>query len=726
MVSKTEKIDFDQFLKNNHMVYNFKPDINNRRTVNFLGNFIANDNKYGDVLIPFADKRAMVIGLGTVGTALVDDLLQFGVSKFVLIDNDCMEESNISHQRNFSSYDVGKKKIEVISDRICSVVEKSDVQSLSVFVEDIKDLEFLFNEKNIDVVFWCFDNYKTNLLEDMYDYSKTKNIPVYLSGYFTGGAVRAMRLTQEVIRDSIQFEKEHKFIISENSGIGVLGDLSAALMIRLWIQSIYLELDLGVSKLEYDLMHPQKTISSSQLNISSQLERYSDACNNEKAYLNKNVIFPYILMMYTRYIIGESGFFSELEKIDLDMGFGFLDEEDRKENEYLCILEGLKVNYDTKEISVLDFAKLALKDTNVPRDKFDEVNKKIISIAPIAVEALKQKKKKYFGLYERMWGSKRDLKYILQDLAKDIGRKLYDNKLDYMEYKPYDKESYDKSVEDELKIIGRIDDSNKYTDFMGFIDYAQEHNFLHIVEDGDNSVNIFNPRYAMSDIVVGRGESWQNVFSIAHEIGHGFYDSLLPKNEQEMDVLLSEVLSTLTEYQIMKILIKQFSMDAVIETIKYKIQSVFIGMFSLDLYEENVLRLNELNLDNIKQTRRTLVHSFMPTDFEIKNERYSENNIFLNTELIFQKREVYLYPEAYLFAFDLGYRIERDNLVQKHLIDYIKKANKMHRINIYDFYDKEFGVDINYEAYNQMKEKVLVFIDDNLSGGKDGKSFKAQ
>lgn len=57
--------------------------------------------------------------------------------------------------------------------------------------------------------------------------------------------------------------------------------------------------------------------------------------------------------------------------------------------------------------------------------------------------------------------------------------------------------------------------------------YSEAMVFLNIKNGGNNSACIRNPRYGTSDIIVSKNHNWQDVFSIAYEIGHAYYNSFL-------------------------------------------------------------------------------------------------------------------------------------------------------------------------------------------------------
>lgn len=61
------------------------------------------------------NQRVHIIGCGSVGSTLAENLARFGITKFVLYDFDKVEAHNIANQM-FTQKDVGKLKVEALAD----------------------------------------------------------------------------------------------------------------------------------------------------------------------------------------------------------------------------------------------------------------------------------------------------------------------------------------------------------------------------------------------------------------------------------------------------------------------------------------------------------------------------------------------------------------------------------------------------------------------------------
>lgn len=108
---------YNQFLAKQNLLY-LDYDIQkekNVRALNFFNNISPLPSRYS-IQDKFKNYTIAIIGLGTLGTSLLQYLIQLGIKNFVLIDGDKVEKKNISHQRFYSLVDIGKAKVSVLKE----------------------------------------------------------------------------------------------------------------------------------------------------------------------------------------------------------------------------------------------------------------------------------------------------------------------------------------------------------------------------------------------------------------------------------------------------------------------------------------------------------------------------------------------------------------------------------------------------------------------------------
>lgn len=89
-----------------------------------------------DNIKSLADKRVLVIGLGGVGGTALEALARSGIKKFVLIDFDVVDESNLNRQILYTKADVGRKKIDVAKERLLKINDEFEIEPLNAKIED--------------------------------------------------------------------------------------------------------------------------------------------------------------------------------------------------------------------------------------------------------------------------------------------------------------------------------------------------------------------------------------------------------------------------------------------------------------------------------------------------------------------------------------------------------------------------------------------------------------
>ncbi len=136
-----------------------------------------------------ASARVIVFGVGGVGGYAVEALVRSGIKNIAVVDSDCVSESNINRQIIATGNTVGKKKVEVIKERILSINNSVGVETYDVFYlpenADIIDLS------KYDYVIDAVDTVSAKL--EIIKRAKALGVPV-ISCMGTGGKLYPERL----------------------------------------------------------------------------------------------------------------------------------------------------------------------------------------------------------------------------------------------------------------------------------------------------------------------------------------------------------------------------------------------------------------------------------------------------------------------------------------------------------------------------------------------------
>ena len=131
-----------------------------------------------------ADKTILVIGIGGVGGTALEALARSGFKKFILIDADKVDVSNLNRQILFTSDDVGKEKVLVAKERLLNINPNFEIASITARIGEtkIEDLDL----GKIDFIVDAIDSVDGKLL--IYEYAQRNDIP-FISSLGMGNRV---------------------------------------------------------------------------------------------------------------------------------------------------------------------------------------------------------------------------------------------------------------------------------------------------------------------------------------------------------------------------------------------------------------------------------------------------------------------------------------------------------------------------------------------------------
>ena len=77
--------------------------------------------------------HVLVFGVGGVGGYVVEALVRSGIGHITIVDNDCVSLTNLNRQIIAKRETIGKKKVEVMKERILSIYPDCDVTTYEMF-----------------------------------------------------------------------------------------------------------------------------------------------------------------------------------------------------------------------------------------------------------------------------------------------------------------------------------------------------------------------------------------------------------------------------------------------------------------------------------------------------------------------------------------------------------------------------------------------------------------
>lgn len=134
------------------------------------------DMTYDRQIRAFGDlgQRAMeslvicIVGLGGTGSLVAQQLAHLGVRRFILIDPDVVEHTNLNRVVGARSGDVGRAKVHVAADMITRINPGATAEAV---LGDIRDAEVQAELKHSDLVFCCTDSMASRAILNLAAYA---------------------------------------------------------------------------------------------------------------------------------------------------------------------------------------------------------------------------------------------------------------------------------------------------------------------------------------------------------------------------------------------------------------------------------------------------------------------------------------------------------------------------------------------------------------------------
>lgn len=174
------------FLCSKKIVYDEEKRCNNEirkkysRVFSMLEDFACDEEKIWKAWTSISNSTVCIVGVGAVGSWIAANLVQSGVKKLILIDNDIVELHNIHRQWGYYESDVGKNKLDCLEHRLKEFDSEIHVTKINQFID--KDT-FDFLQLSFDLIIDCADKPTVDQTALWIgEYCMKKNIPHIIAG----------------------------------------------------------------------------------------------------------------------------------------------------------------------------------------------------------------------------------------------------------------------------------------------------------------------------------------------------------------------------------------------------------------------------------------------------------------------------------------------------------------------------------------------------------------
>lgn len=220
-----------------------------RRVIFFLNDYADSHDKLLKYWNKLRKATVLIIGLGAVGSWVACNLAESGVKNFILMDPDVVDITNLHRQFGYTEADIGKKKADVLENRLKKYDEDIKVIKSYDYLEESTLEEF--NNQHIDLMINCAD--KPNVDSTSLwvgEYGMKRNIPHIVGG---GYNLHLSLIGQTVIPGKTacvkcfqkQLEEENKIdstrvkkLMIKNRKVGSFGPMCSMIASMVGMESI--------------------------------------------------------------------------------------------------------------------------------------------------------------------------------------------------------------------------------------------------------------------------------------------------------------------------------------------------------------------------------------------------------------------------------------------------------------------------------------------------------
>ena len=127
------------------------------------------------------NSKVAIFGIGGVGSFVVEGLVRAGVQKFILVDKDVVDITNLNRQIHATTKTIGKDKVEIMKQRVLDINPNAKVETYKEFF--MPDSKTKILNKSIDYIVDAVDTVTAKI--ELVVQAEKLNIPI-ISAMGTG------------------------------------------------------------------------------------------------------------------------------------------------------------------------------------------------------------------------------------------------------------------------------------------------------------------------------------------------------------------------------------------------------------------------------------------------------------------------------------------------------------------------------------------------------------
>lgn len=153
----------------------------NYRLINILEDYFHSTSEVINAIENLKKSKVMIIGVGAVGSYIATYLAKVKVGKFIFVDSDTVDISNL-HRQYYFEKDIGEKKADVLAEHLKKIDKNIEIKTIHNLLDD-NFFKLNSLDEDIDLIINCADqpsvDYTSRLVAK---YAMKNNIPHIVGG----------------------------------------------------------------------------------------------------------------------------------------------------------------------------------------------------------------------------------------------------------------------------------------------------------------------------------------------------------------------------------------------------------------------------------------------------------------------------------------------------------------------------------------------------------------
>ena len=129
-------------------------------------------------------KHVAILGCGGIGSVVAVNLVTAGIGEVSLVDDDMIEESNLTRQFLFANSDIGRPKVEILKERLQERAQHTKINTYNFLIKDELSSQLI---PHSDLMVVSGDS--SNIVQHVNKYAFKQFVPFICAGYIEDIAV---------------------------------------------------------------------------------------------------------------------------------------------------------------------------------------------------------------------------------------------------------------------------------------------------------------------------------------------------------------------------------------------------------------------------------------------------------------------------------------------------------------------------------------------------------